>query len=88
MAKKDPKWTDDTPYPWKAYKGVPLKEVPAEHLLWLSKQEWIHKFHGLKLYLEDNAKVLELEAEEERLNDSVAGEPSSSFEDYQRNWRL
>lgn len=85
MAKKDAKWTDDTLMPWGKHKDTRLADIDAEWLVWLSRQDWIKKFHGLKLYLDDCKAVLEAEIEEHR--DEQTGEGSTSYDDYLKNWK-
>lgn len=88
MRKKDPKWTDATIMTFGDHKGTMMKDVPKSYLRWLAGQDWIHKFHGLNLYLEDNKKVLEAEVADSGSNREFGHKAESdSFEDYQKNWK-
>ena len=50
---------DNSPMPSGKYKGKPMQEVPAEHLLYIYERGWCNA--ELKEYIEDNMQVLELE---------------------------
>lgn len=53
--------TDDSLMPFGKYKGQKMANVPADYLMWLSKQEWIEEWEGVNMYIIDNADVLEME---------------------------
>ena len=61
-------YTDDTIMPFGKYgrtplkAGLPLKEVPADYLLWLYKQSWVKiSWAGLYKYIEKNLRALKEE---------------------------
>jgi uncharacterized protein (DUF3820 family) len=58
-------YTDSTPMPYGKYKGTPLIDVPAEHLIWLHTETKMRD-EDLKFYIEDNMNVLLKETEQPR----------------------
>lgn len=76
-------WTDTTKIPWGKYRGELLKNVPADYLLWLLKQDWIKKWPGLLDYLKKHEDQLISEQAETETEDAQA-EGYNSYEDYLR----
>ena len=60
-------FTDETPMPFGKHKGAPLKDVPADYLLWLADQDgFAERNPELSAYVEKNRALLDDEQEEER----------------------
>ena len=74
-------YTDQTPMPWGVHKGIPLRDVPADYMLWLLRQPWIRDRPNIYEYLVANQTALLLETHEDE-------EPHSrgfdSMEDYEK----
>jgi uncharacterized protein (DUF3820 family) len=52
--------TDESPCPiGKRWKGVPMKDVPANFLDWFMGQDWRFKFPALVDYVERNRKAID-----------------------------
>ena len=64
--KQYPPMTDDSRMFFGKHKGKPMKQVPADYLLWVREQEWITKFEDLFTYIELNLEHLKVKAEIER----------------------
>jgi len=53
---------DNTPMPFGTHVGVPLKDVPADYLMWLYEDcdsDWQESYPDLEKYIEDNWDALE-----------------------------
>lgn len=75
-------WTGDTVYPWEQHKGKAMKDVPAEHLMWLLEQPWIRDWPGCHAYLETRRdELIQLRAKDPLPYDST------SYDDYLRDYR-
>ena len=80
-------WTDTTIMPWGLHKGAAMRDVPAEHLLWLSNQDWTETaYPGLHAYLKERCKDL-IDKRNEFDPNSPLPEDSKSFDDYLRSYR-
>lgn len=82
-------YTDDTIMPFGPHKDKAMKDVPAEHLLWLLDQTWIGSYKALAAYLKANkATLLEQSAAANKLKGDVQdAPPMETYEDYLRHYR-
>lgn len=81
--------TNDSPMPFGPHKGTVMKDVPAEHLVWLLNQTWIGSYKALHAYLKERKVELVKKVAATR-NESESDEQSSpldTYEDYVRNYR-
>jgi hypothetical protein len=76
---------DNSPMPWGKHKGKPLKELPADYLLWLYEQPWIKDWPALYGYLKKNEDLLMAEKQQEMIDDDDH-RGFDSYQDY-RNHR-
>jgi uncharacterized protein (DUF3820 family) len=56
-------FTDDSPMPFGQYKGTKLANVPADHLLWLFRNE---RSGRITAYIKSNMDVLLKEANKKK----------------------
>jgi len=56
-----PKYTDETPMPFGKHEGTPLKDVPADYLMWVADQNWLEEWPSLEEYLTDNEQSIQME---------------------------
>lgn len=54
--------TDDDLYPWGMHKGVKLKKVPAQYLLYMWDECWHSKPGRMYNYIKENFSSLEQDA--------------------------
>lgn len=81
-------WTDDTVMPWGPHKGAKLRDLPPDHLLWLSEQRWLPDWPGLRAYIQSPAIVARIEKRrEERKSDATIPDAYRTFDDYLSDWR-
>ena len=53
---------DNSPMPFGIHKDTPLKDVPADYLVWLYEEcdkDWQESYPALERYIEDNWNALE-----------------------------
>lgn len=86
---RHPIFTDDTVMPFGPHKGKHMKDVPAEHLLWLLDQPWIKGRKELHSYIVANkATLMEQVAAQNKLRGDVDDAPPlDTFEDYRKHYR-
>lgn len=56
-------YTDETPFPYGKFTGVPMQDVPASYLIWMYDRNKLTE--PLSRYVEENLDVLEQELKEE-----------------------
>lgn len=59
-------YTDETPMPFGAHKGVAMANVPASYLLYIYTQDWLKNstrsdYVNVREYIRDNIDVLKKE---------------------------
>jgi hypothetical protein len=81
-----PEFTDDTPMPFGQHKGKPMRDVPADHLLWLLNQPWIGERKQLHAYLVENRSALEEQAATKASNDGSI-EDMDTYDDYLKHYK-
>ena len=60
--------TDDTKLWFGKHRGIKLRDVSADYLLWLYDQDWIDtRYPKLFDYIDDNMVVLDIEMKENGL---------------------
>lgn len=77
-------WSDDTPMPWGKHEGTPLKDLPAEYLLWLFEQPWIKSWPPLHAYLKKHEDQLMQERADQDATrmDEDGGDTYADYESY------
>ena len=70
--------------PWGEHKGIPLRQVDPNYLLWLLRQNWIRDWPDLHEYLVLNQDALLLE---EQVDENADRGEFTSYEDYLRYGR-
>lgn len=78
---KEP-WNDDTIMPWGKHKGVLLRDVPPDYLIWYFGKSWAEDWPGLYAYVKDHEEQLLSEIGEEHRE--VEGE-METWDDYMEN---
>jgi hypothetical protein len=63
-AKLNTPYNDDTKMPFGAHKGKTLTQVPSGYLLWFYDQPWSSNYPKLRVYVDKNRVLLEIEADE------------------------
>lgn len=81
-------WTDATTMPWGPHKGKLMRDVPPDHLIWLTEQRWIKDWPGLRSYLASSPVVARIEKRRaERKQDATMPDAYRTFDDYLSDWR-
>lgn len=70
--------------PWGEHKGIPLRQVDPNYLLWLFRQNWIRDWPDMHEYLVLNQDALLLE---EQVDENADRGEFTSYEDYLRYGR-
>jgi len=60
------KLTDLSPMPFGTHKNEKMANVPARYLLFIYEQDWIDKWPRVKGYIEENYRILQMQAKKER----------------------
>lgn len=53
---------EDMPMPFGKHRGTPLREVPADYLIWFAEQEWSNSWPEVEAYVNKHYEQLEEEA--------------------------
>lgn len=75
--------TETSMMPWGPHRGKQLKEVPADHLLYLLQQKWISDWPHLYEYLRKNQANLVKKVDTPHNEDITEG--YTSYDDYLRD---